>query len=112
MANMKITPIDEVNYGIYVWQMPDGSVVMDEDRNYLSIPSIKGDIRQINKLKQAAKHYGLDEGKPLFFSGHRQITDEELLEQKQRLEMGLVPDERDMPAMMEYVKEMREMNLG
>ena len=112
MSNMKVTPVDEVNYGIYVWQMPDNSVVMDEDGNYLSIPSIKGDIRQIKKLKNAAREYGLDEGKPLFFAGHRQITDEELEIQKQRLSLGLVPDEKDMPAMMEYVKEMREMKLG
>lgn len=112
MGRMKITPVEEVNYGIYVWQMPDDSVVMDEDGNYLCIPSLRGDIRQIKKLKDAALHYGLDEGKPLFFSGHRTVTEDELIEQKQRAEMGLVPDPQDLPAMMEYVKEMREMELG
>ena len=109
---MKITPIEEVNWGIYVWQMPDGSVVRDEDGNTLSIPSIKGDIRQIQKLKVAAKGYGLDEGKPLFFSGHRQVTDDELEEQRSRAELGMVPDPKDMPAMLEYIKEAREMGLA
>lgn len=112
MPRMKITQVEEVNHGIYVWQMPDNSVVMDEDGNYLSIPSIRGDIRQIQKLKNAAKNYGLTEGKPLFFSGHRQVTDEELEEQKSRAELGMVPDPQDLPAMMEYIKEAREMGLA
>ena len=112
MPRMKVTPIEEVNWGIYVWQMPDGSIVRDEDDNTLSIPSIKGDIRQIQKLKVAAKIYGLDEGKPLFFSGHRQVTEDELEEQKSRAAMGMIPDAQDMPAMMEYIKEAREMGLA
>ena len=112
MSKMKVTAIDEVNWGLYAWQMPDGSLVSDDEGAYLSIPSIKGDIKQIKKLKNVAKEYGLGEGKPIFFAGHRAVTDEELAEQKQRLELGLVPDVQDMPAMMEYVKEIREMKLG
>jgi hypothetical protein len=108
---MRITPVDEVNWGMYMWQMPDDTLVMDEDGAYLSIPSIKGDIRQIQKLKVAAKNYGLDEGCPIFFSGHRPVTDEELSEQKSRLDLGLVPDTQDLPAMMEYFKEAKEMGL-
>jgi hypothetical protein len=112
MGKMKITPVDEVNWGLYMWQMPDESLVMDDEGGYLSIPSMKGDIRQIKKLRDVAKYHGLEEGKPIFFSGHRQVTDEELLEQQQRGELGLIPDSQDLPAMMEYVKEMREMKLG
>lgn len=109
---MKITPVEEVNWGMYMWQMPDESLVMDEEGGYLSIQSIKGDIRQIKKLKDAAKHFGLNEGKPIFFSGHRPVTDDELAEQRSRLDLGLVPDPQDLPAMMEYAKEMRELKLG
>jgi hypothetical protein len=112
MGKMKITPVDEVNWGLYIWQMPDGKVVMDEEGAYLSIQSMKGDIRQIKKLKDAAKHYGLDEGEPLFMAGHRPVSTDELEMQRQRMTMGLVPDEHDMPAMLEYVKEMRDMKLG
>ena len=109
---MKVTPVEEVNWGLYLWQMPDESVVMDEEGNYLCIKSIRGDITQIQKLKRAAKEYGINEGKPIFFSGHRQVTEEELEEQKQRAEMGLVPDPQDIPAMMEYFKEAKEMGLS
>ena len=72
---------------------------------------MKGDIVQIKKLKKAAQEYGVDEGKPLFFAGHRKVTDEELEEQRQRADMGLVPDPQDIPAMMEYFKEAKEMGL-
>lgn len=112
MGKMKITPVEEVNYGLYLWQMPDESLVMDEEGGYLCVPSLRGDIKQIKKLKDAALHYGLDEGKPIFFSGHRKVTSDEFEEQKSRADLGLVPDPQDMPAMMEYIKEMREMKLG
>ena len=51
MPRMKVTPVEEVNYGLYLWQMPDESLVMDEYGAYLSIPSIRGDVRQIQKIK-------------------------------------------------------------
>lgn len=108
---MKITPVDEVNWGMYMWQMPDDSLVMDDEGAYLSIPSLKGDIRQIQKLKVAARNYGLEGGTPIFFSGHRPVTDEELAEQRSRMDMGLVPDPQDLPAMMDYFKEAKEMGL-
>ena len=111
MSKMKITPVDEVNWGMYMWQMPDDSLVMDDEGAYLSIPSIKGDIRQIQKLKTAARNYGLEGGVPIFFSGHRPVTDEELAEQRSRMDMGLVPDPQDLPAMMDYFKEAKEMGL-
>lgn len=112
MPKMKVTPVEEVNYGLYLWQMPDESLVVDENGGYLSIPSLRGDIIKIKALKDAARYHGLEEGKPIFFSGHRQVTEEELEEQKSRADLGLVPDPQDMPAMMEYVKDMREMKLG
>ena len=112
MANMKVTPVEEVSWGLYLWQMPDESVIMDEEGGYLSIPSLKGDIRQIQKLKRAAQEFGVNEGRPIFFSGHRQVTQDELEEQKQRAELGMVPDPQDLPAMLEYVKEVREMGLA
>ena len=111
MAKMKVTPIDEVNWGLYMWQMTDESLVMDDEGGYLCIPSLKGDIVQIKKLKRAANEFGINEGKPIFFAGHRKVTSDELEEQKQRADMGLVPDPQDIPAMMEYFKEAKEMGL-
>ena len=112
MSKMNVTPIDEVNWGLYAWMMPDETLVMDEEGGYLSIPSMKGDIRQIKKLKDAAKYHGLEDGHPVFFAGHRPVDNEELETQKQRMELGLVPDVMDTPAMLEYYKEMKEMKLG
>jgi hypothetical protein len=111
MGKMKVTPIEEVTYGIYVWQMPDGSVVVDEEGNYLNVAAMKGDIRRINNLKKAAKELGLEDGQPLWFSGHRRVTDEEYLEQKQRLEWGLIPDELDVPAIKEDLQEKMKMGI-
>jgi hypothetical protein len=103
--------IEEVNYGLYLWQMPDGSLIQDEDGNYMNIAAMKGDIRKINSLKQFAKHYGLEEGKPIWFSGHRQVTADEYEMQKQRLEWGLIPDELDVPAIKEDLEQQRKMGL-
>jgi hypothetical protein len=111
MKKMKVTPVEEVNYGLYLWQTADGSLVCDEDGNYLSIPAIRGDIRQIKKIKDAANYYGIPEGKPVFFSGHRQVTDDEYQNQKQRLEWGLVPDIWDTPAIKEDLQQKKKMGL-
>ena len=48
MGKMKVTPIEEVNWGIYVWQMPDETVVMDEDGNELNC-HMGGKFRGRNK---------------------------------------------------------------
>lgn len=112
MGKMKITPIDEVTWGLYMWQMPDESLIMDDEGGYLCVPSLKGDIRQIKKLKDVARHHGLEEGKPIFFAGHRQVTADELEEQRRRAGIGLIPDPMDMPAMMEFIKEQRDMGIA
>jgi hypothetical protein len=111
MKNSRMQVVEEVTYGLYLWQMPDGGLVCDEDKNYLNVAAIKGDIRKINALKAAAKTLGLEEGKPIWFSGHRQITDDEYEEQKQRLEWGLIPDELDVPAIKEDLNEKKKMGL-
>ena len=108
----KMTPVEEVSYGLYLWQMPDGGIVRDEDGNYLNIASMKGNIKKINELKAAAKHYGLEAGKPVWFSGHRQVTEEEYQTQKQRLEWGLIPDELDVPAIKEDLEQKKKMGLN
>lgn len=108
---MRVTPIDEVPWGLYLWQMPDGSLVADEEGNYLNVAAIKGDIRRINNLKKAAKNLGLEEGSPIWFSGHRRVTDDEYDEQRQRMEWGLIPDELDVPAIKEDLEQKRKMGL-
>lgn len=104
--NNKKTPrvVDEVSYGLYVWVMPDGRWVGDDEGNFLNIASMKGDPKRIAELVQAARSYGINEGGPVFLSGHRQIDDEEYANQKARMAFGLIPDENDIPALMEEAR--------
>lgn len=97
--------VDEgIPFGVYVWQMPNGSVVADDQRNFLSIASERGDITKISRLAQAVRAFGINEGKPLFLEGHRKITDEEYQEQTERLRDGKVPDKYDLGALIEDMR--------
>lgn len=111
MGKMNVTEVEEVQYGLYMWEMPNGTLVMDEDGNYLNVAALKGDIKRISALKKAAKSYGLEEGKPLWFSGYRRVTSDEYDEQRQRMEWGLIPDELDVPAIKEDLEGKRKMGL-
>lgn len=87
-----IRSVEETNLGIYVWEMPDGSYVGDGEGHFMMIPARKGDLGRIAKLRDAAKYYGVEEGRPVFLSNRRPVTDEEYEQQKARLELGLDPD--------------------
>lgn len=87
---------EETRLGIYVWEMPDGRWIGDDDGNYLSVTAMKGNKARIDLLANAVRGYGIYEGKPLFLEGRRKIDDEEFEYQKQRLEWGLVPDPLDI----------------
>lgn len=104
----KVKIVEETDYGLYIWEMPDGSIVSDDEKNYLNIPARRGDKSKIQALIDAVRSYGINEGKAIFLSGHRRVTDEEYEYQKQRLEWGLIPDEMDYGAardeLMNYKK--------
>ena len=94
----KVKIIEETDYGLYLWEMPDGSIVSDDEKNYLNIPARRGDKEKLKLLKDAIRSFGIEEGRPVFLAGHRRVTEEEYEYQKQRLEWGLVPDEMDYGA--------------
>ena len=98
---MKVSVVEESPFGLYVWLTEDGAIVADDSGNYLNIEAMKGDERKIELLKNAAKEYGVEGGKPTFLSGYRRITDEEYTYQKQRMDWGLIPDELDIAAFKE-----------
>ena len=85
-------------WGLYFWRLPDGHLFKDEDGRLLNIPSVKNDIGQIAKLRQAAAHYGQPDGEPWFYAGVNRSTDEEYQEQLDRLEQGLLPSLNDIGA--------------
>ena len=87
---------EETTLGIYVWAMPDGRWIGDDDGNFLSITSKKGNKARIEALVKEVNSYGITEGQPLFLSGRRKIDDEEFEYQNKRLQLGLVPDPLDI----------------
>jgi hypothetical protein len=88
--------VEETTLGIYVWEMPDGRWIGDDDGNFLSITSIKGNRSRIDALAREVRSFGIDVGQPQFLSGRIKINDEELEEQEQRLRWGLPPDPYDI----------------
>lgn len=96
--------VEESPFGLYVWQMPDGAWVADDERNFLNISSKKGDLKRIAELTAAARSFGINEGGPVFLSGHTQVSDEEYERQKAAMQDGYVPDPYDLPSMIEDMK--------
>lgn len=96
--------VREVDYGVYVWEMPNGQWVGDDQGNFLNVAAMAGDQKKIKNLKDAVRGYGIEVGQPLFLPGHRRVTDEEFEEQKLRLALGLIPDDHDIPALVESAK--------
>lgn len=92
--NTKI--IEETTLGIYVWEMPDGRWIGDDDGNFLSITAKKGNRSKIDALSREVRSYGIYEGNPKFLSGRRKIDDEEFEHQNERLKWGLTPDPLDI----------------
>jgi hypothetical protein len=87
--------VEETILGLYVWEI-DGKWVGDDDGNYLSITSKKGNRERIEMLRKAVSYYGVNKGEPKFLAGRRKIDDEEFQYQQQRLNWGLVPDPLDI----------------
>jgi len=96
ILNQKSQIIEETRLGIYVWEMPDGRWIGDDDGNFLSITSTKGNRSKIAALADSVRHYGIYEGQPKFLSGRRKIDDEEFEHQNERLKWGLTPDKLDI----------------
>ena len=87
------------NWGLYVYKKSDGKWFTDGEGNILNIESTRGDILQITKLKNAAKHYGDDgEGEAVFVPGLTRVSEEEHSEQLDRMMNGLIPSMNDLGA--------------
>jgi hypothetical protein len=86
--------------GIYVWQLPSGKYFTDGEGSALSIESMINDTAKIKELTEAAAYYGQPEGKPVFFSNIRKISDEEYTEQQDRMAQGFIPSANDLGALI------------
>jgi hypothetical protein len=98
---------EETTLGIYVWEMPDGRWIGDDDGNFLSVTAKKGNKSKIDALAREVRSFGIHEGRPKFLSGRRKIDDEEFEHQKQRLEWGLIPDQLDIGNHKDEMKKLR-----
>jgi hypothetical protein len=108
MKRTRITEVEETDYGLYLWEMPDGSLVADDQKNFLNIPAKKNDREKIKLLTDTVKSFGIHEGHAVFWAGHRRVTDEEYEYQKQRMEWGLIPDELDYGAARDELMSMQK----
>jgi hypothetical protein len=87
------------DWGLYVYKRSNGKWFTDGTGSVLNIESMKGDILQISKLKEAAKYYGDEgDGECIFVPGLTRISEEEYSEQKQRMAEGLIPSLNDLGA--------------
>jgi hypothetical protein len=87
------------DWGLYVYKMSNGKWFTDGSGSVLNIESLKGDISQIAKLRDAAIYYGdPGDGQCIFVPGLTRISEEEYSEQKQRLSEGLIPSMNDLGA--------------
>ena len=100
VGNVRRKVIDKhYDWGLYVYKKSNGKWFTDGNGSVLNIPSMKGDISQIAKLKAAAKYHGDDgEGTAVFVAGLTRISEEEYTVQRDRMKEGLIPSMNDLGA--------------
>lgn len=82
---------DKSNFGIYVWQLPNGDFFEDDEGNTLNVPSMKYDVQKMKALADAAAYYGKPEGQPVFLPGTGRATETQYREDIERMASGLTP---------------------
>lgn len=107
LKNSKVTVVSETNIGLYVWLLPSGEFLSDDDANFLCIPAKRGDKKRMKMLAEAAAHYGYPDGEAYFYEGSRRVSDEEFWHQVDNIRNGRVPDEYDIPALMGEIEAKR-----
>ena len=100
VGNVRRQVIDKhYDWGLYVYKKSNGKWFTDGNGNVLNIPSMKNDLGQITKLKNAAKYYGDEgDGEVVFVPGLTRISEDEHSEQMDRLKEGLIPSMNDLGA--------------
>lgn len=96
--------VEEVPYGMYVWECADGEVLGDGDGNIMNVFCMKGDLRAIQALTNEARNLGFPDGRPVWWTGKRRVTDEELQEQETREKLGLIADPMDYGAIKDEMR--------
>ena len=99
---------NDAEYGLYVWKTETGRIFGDGDGSFMNIPARKYDITAINRITQAAAHYGAGPGKAVFMPGVTRITDEEHSVQIDRMKQGYIPSEFDTGAFADAARGLKK----
>ena len=97
----KISIVQDVptDYGVYAWRCANGKLFRDDSGNIMNIPARQFDFNSMSKIRQAARHYNVEDGgSPVFMAGTRRVSDMEYSEQKGRMAEGYIPSETDIGA--------------
>ena len=103
MSN-KIRPVEEVSYGVYVWNVKDRGILVNEAGDPLRINSMKGDLAKMVNIQKVAASLGYPDGEPVFMSGRRAISEGEYQTQLERQSEGMLADPYDIPALIDRAK--------
>ena len=109
MPKVKVSEVKpDVEWGVYMWRLPNGKLFSDGDGRYLNIPSRRGDFEKMSILKQAAAHHGQPEGSFHLEHGVQRATDEEYSQQVERLKDGYIQSLNDIGAVIDAKRGARQ----
>ena len=98
MKLKKASVVEEDDFGVCLWRMPDGLMLGDDEGRFLSMEGRVNDILVESKMRGAAIHWlgkeGL-EGSAVWVRGSRQVTDNEADDHMERMLEGRIPDPVD-----------------
>lgn len=78
-----------------LWEMPDGRYIGNSDGEFMCAESFTlGDKAIEKKMRDEARNYGFNEGRPIWQPG-RKVTHMEADDQMERLLDGKIPDEQE-----------------
>lgn len=100
----KLSLVQESEFGLYVYELPNGQYLGDEDGNLLNIPAQRGDFAKMKRICEVAAAHGYPHGNPIFLSGSRRVTQDEYDDQKARMIDGLTPDPYDLGAIRDELR--------
>lgn len=84
IGTSKISVVRETRLGVYVWELPNGKYLGDDDGNMLAIDAYYGDLRAVKIICDEAKSLGF-EGAPKFLDGQHTCSDDDWYEHMQEL---------------------------
>jgi hypothetical protein len=82
MTKSKTTVIPKnLPWGVLVWQDSEGRIVANREGDVLSVECFKGDLKALERMRQAAEYYGIFGGRAAFLPGRRKISQSEYEDQ-------------------------------